>query len=321
MTIVYNTVTLQASSITLNNSTRLDITLTPPTTGIVHGAVTVNNVAFPILSAGSNVYYADLHGFRIHQCSISPLFVVMADNDGPVEYTVAPLTMTVLPSTNYFPRPLDTIESWFKAQWDQTKVKAPRILKQRDIKSASDPTLQTGIIVIKELETHSKTRGRGDYFDGDYPCSVKVIQEGNRQSADIYFKAIVGEVMRILGNSWNYIDYTEFDYMIFENNGYDSSDEGAGRYEWEIRIKLIGVLRGRTTVPVSPAGDIIISTARLGVLATSYANLVATYPPSLAYEFWYGMVRVGAGTRSSMYICMRADSGAYSWILDADGGV
>ena len=252
MTITYNTVALDTASISLNNRAILTITLTiPAAVGTVHGAVTVNNSAFPIISRGSDTYTAELMAFQVKRCTAAPLFIVMADNAGPVEYVAAPLTLTVTDTPGYFPRPLDMLYTWFYTYWDTTAQPCPRVYRQRDLKSVNCNALPEGIIVIKELETIVKMRGQGQYFDGQYPCDIRVLVEGSA-NAEARFKYIVGEVIRILGLEWNYIGYTEFDYITFRNMGYDKSDLSAGRYEWEIGVSIQSPLRGIAKAPAVP---------------------------------------------------------------------
>ena len=251
MALTFSTVTLGTDAIGLNTFTEITVVTTGVPNGTFHGVATVGDYGAILLSKGSNVYKALIPGYRVHRQTTAPFFIVIADDDGPVEYTAVALDLTVTGSENYFPRPVKRVQQWIWDEWDTAMGVSPNIKRTRDLRSLSNAILQEGVVAIKEGTVKTDERGRGDYKDNEYPVTITVYIEGTRAAEDIY-ENMVSEVKRIIGLKWYYISEDEFDFIRYDDDGYDMSDESVGRFQWVWNVRLMAPMRGRTTSPATP---------------------------------------------------------------------
>lgn len=236
--------TLDDSSITLNESTYLRVTTTGAPNGVFYGTVQVGDMGFRLKAKGSNTYVAELVGGFIHRQTNAPLFVVIADDDGAVVYGT-PLSLSVTDAGGYFARPVALIKTWLEQNWDTATGVRPKVTKVRDEAHLEDLDLAHGVIALQEFVVDTQERGRGDYKDNEYQVEIIVMREGTNQAEDIW-EDNVAEVKRILGLFWRYIAQTDFDFITADDDGHDLSDESAGRYEWRWRLRIRAPLRGRS---------------------------------------------------------------------------
>lgn len=54
---------------------------------------------------------------------------------------------------------------------------------------------------------------------------------------------------------------------------------------------------------------------------TTYANLIATYPPAVGYRRCFAIITGPANARDRVYICLKSDSETYNWVEWVNGGV
>jgi len=252
MAIVYNTVALRSSSITLQERTYLDVTLTNPPNGTVEGLVQFGDGCFKLERSGNDqTYRALVIGYRCHRQTTIPLLLLATDDDGAVEYMGGGVTLTVGDNGMAFARPVPLIRQWLMDDWDPAVGERPKTFKVRDIRTLPDAVLKEGVIAIDERKVETTERGRGDYKDNEYPVRIRVVVEG-RTGGEAAWTKWVAEVKRIITSKWNYIDETNFDFITYDDDGWDRSDEGADRYDWEWNIRLNAPLRGRSTAPAVP---------------------------------------------------------------------